>query len=121
MLAIWVLRVPLGLVFLTIGIAKVTGTLHTVQTFEAFGWGQWFRYASGLAGIIGALLVLLPQWTFYGALLLAGTVGLAAVLSRSQPVELIAALALTLLVLVLAWLARQVKRRWKIPRVNSMR
>ena len=48
MMAIRVLRVLLGLAFLIIGTAKLTGSLHTVQTFEAFGWGQWFRYASGM-------------------------------------------------------------------------
>lgn len=40
-IAISVLRVLLGLTFLMIGVAKLTGSLHTVQTFEAFGWGQW--------------------------------------------------------------------------------
>lgn len=64
-IAVWILRVILGLAFLTIGIAKLTGTLHTVQTFEAFGWGQWLRYVTGLLDIIGALLVLAPKWGFY--------------------------------------------------------
>jgi uncharacterized membrane protein YphA (DoxX/SURF4 family) len=80
-IAVWVLRVILGLASLTIGTAKLTGTLHTVETFEAFRWDQWFRYVTGLLDIIGALLELEPRWAFYGALVLACTVGLAAVIS----------------------------------------
>lgn len=104
-MAIRALSVFLGLAFLVIGVAKLTGTMHTVQTFEAFGWGQWFRYASGTLDIAGALLVLVPRWTCYGALLLTGTVGLATVLSATRP-DVWPALALTLLAATLAWLTR---------------
>jgi uncharacterized membrane protein YphA (DoxX/SURF4 family) len=96
-IAISVLRVLLGLAFLTIGIAKLTGSLHTVQTFAAFGWGQWFRYLTGLLDIAGALLVFVPRWTYYGALLLTSTVGLGAVLSLPRPPDFWASLSLTLL------------------------
>lgn len=105
-IAVWILRVILGLAFLTIGIAKLTGTLHTVQTFEAFGWGQWLRYVTGLLDIIGALLVLAPKWGFYGALVLACTVGFAAILSLKHPADLLAALTLTSLAAIVAWLTR---------------
>ena len=104
--AIWILRVLLGLAFLIIGVAKLTGTLHTVETFEAFGWGQWFRYFTGLLDITGALLVLVPRWTHYGALLLTVTVGLGAVLSLQRPADFLAGLSLALLAAALAWLTR---------------
>jgi putative oxidoreductase len=105
-IAIYVLRVLLGLAFLTIGVAKLTGTLYTVETFEAFGWGQWFRYLTGLLDLAGALLVFVPRWTFYGALLLTCTVGLATVLSLTRPTDFWPALSLTLLAATLAWLTR---------------
>ena len=107
LVAIWTLRVVLGLAFLAIGTAKLTGSLHTVQTFRAFGWGQWFRYASGSLDIIGALLLFTPRWTCYGALLLTCTVGLAAVLSLGRLQDLLPALTLTLLAALLAWLTRR--------------
>ncbi len=113
--AVWALRVFLGLAFLTIGIAKLTGTLHTVETFRAFGWGQWFRYASGALDVVGALLVLVPQWTYYGALLLTCTVGLAALLSIPRPTDLLAALTLTLLAAILAWLTRPRAKPARLP------
>jgi putative oxidoreductase len=50
---IWVLRVFLGLAFLTIGGAKLTGSLGMVGWFAQIGWGQWFRYLTGLLDIIG--------------------------------------------------------------------
>lgn len=101
-----VLRVLLSLAFLTIGVAKLTGSLHTVQTFDAFGWGQSFRYATGVLDVVGALLVLVPQWASYGALLLTCTVGLGAVLSWRRPADLLAACLLTLLAVSVAWLTR---------------
>jgi hypothetical protein len=61
-IAIWALRVPLGLAFLTIGTAKLTSSLQTEQLFAAIGWGQWFRYLTGLLDVIGALPERFRQW-----------------------------------------------------------
>ena len=106
LIARWVLRVLLGLAFLTIGAAKLTGTLQTVEMFEAIGWGQWFRYLTGLLDLTGVLLVFVPRWTFYGALLLTCTVGLGTVLSLRRPNDLWPGLFLTLLAATLTWLTR---------------
>lgn len=103
--AIAVLRVLLGLAFLIIGIAKLTGTLSTVQTFDAFGFGQWFRYFTGLLDVAGALLVLMPRWVRYGALLITCTVGLGAALSWPRPADFWAGLSLAALAATLTWLA----------------
>jgi uncharacterized membrane protein YphA (DoxX/SURF4 family) len=105
-IAVSILRVLLGLAFLTIGIAKLTGSLNTVETFEAFGWGQWFRYLTGLVDLAGALLVMVPQWTYYGAVLLTCTVGLGAVLSWPRSADFWAGISLTLLAAIVAWLTR---------------
>jgi putative oxidoreductase len=110
LIAIWVLRVLLGLAFLDNRAAKPTGSLHSVQTFAAIGWGQWCRYLMGLLDLTGALLVFVPRWTCYGALLLTCTVGLAVLLSLTRPPDLWPALSLTLLAATLAWLTRHVKR-----------
>lgn len=53
LIAIWALRA-----------AKLTGSLHTVQTFAALGWGQWFRYLTGLIDLAGALLAQLDWRPF---------------------------------------------------------
>lgn len=106
-IVIRVLRVLPGLAFLTIGTAKLTGSLHTVETFTAFGWGQWFRYLTGLLDVAGAQLLFVPKWTFYGALLLACTVGLGTVLTLTRLHDNLAPPpALTLMAATLAWLTR---------------
>ena len=103
--SIWGLRVLLGVVFLAIGGAKLAGAWQTVDFFAAIGWGQWFRYLTGLLDVVGALLLFVPRWTCIGALLLVCTVGSATLicvllLHNNPAVPLI----LTLLAASLAWL-----------------
>jgi putative oxidoreductase len=76
----WILRALLGLLFLAIGVEKLTGTQGTIPFFAAIGWGQWFRYASGVLDAGGALLILFPRFTAYGAIIITCTVGLGTVL-----------------------------------------
>jgi uncharacterized membrane protein YphA (DoxX/SURF4 family) len=107
-IAIGVLRLLLALTFLTIGAAKLTGSLGTVGWFTQLGWGQWFRYLTGLLDIIGALLLFVPRWTFYGAVVLACTIGTATVLNVLFPLRQnpLVPLAITMVAATLAWLAR---------------
>jgi uncharacterized membrane protein YphA (DoxX/SURF4 family) len=106
-IAISVLRFLLGFVFLGIGAAKLTGAQQLVQFFAAIGWGQWFRFVTGVLDVAGAVLVFVPRWTFYGALLLVLTVGTATlicltILHQSPAIPL----TLTLLAATEAWLTR---------------
>jgi len=102
----WVLRVLLGLAFLAIGIEKLTGTQGTIPFFDAIGWGQWFRYASGALDTVGALLIFVPLWTSYGALIITCTVGLGTVLCFTMHLfNPIFPLVMTLLAATLVWLA----------------
>jgi len=101
-----ILRVLLGLAFLAIGIEKLTGTMGTIPFFDAIGWGQWFRYASGAMDTAGALLIFVPRWTSYGALIITGTVGLGTILCFTMALfNPIFPLVMTLLAATLAWLA----------------
>lgn len=80
-----VFRVVVGLLFPAIGITKLTGTWDTVPCFAAIGWGQWFRYLTGLIDVIGAVLLFVPRWTFYGVLILTCTIGTATLLAIFKP------------------------------------
>ena len=71
--AIWGVRILLALAFGAAGSAKLAGVEQMVATFEAFGWGQWFRYVTGGIEVAGALLMLIPATGLYAALLLGGT------------------------------------------------
>ena len=74
-------RVVLGLFFVMDGVIKLTGISKTVQLFERIGWGQWFRYLTGLLVLVGGALILLRlRWTSFGAIVCACTVGTGALL-----------------------------------------
>lgn len=67
----WVPRVVMSLFFLSTGSQKLTG--GWVETFQAIGFGDWFRYFTGSLQIAGALLLLVPRTALIGVLTLAST------------------------------------------------
>jgi putative oxidoreductase len=71
----WVLKILFGLAFIAVGCAKIYGPPAMIAEFDAVGLGQWFRYFTGALEIIGAILLLTPKTTGFGALLLAGICG----------------------------------------------
>jgi uncharacterized membrane protein YphA (DoxX/SURF4 family) len=114
-IATWTLRIFLGVSFLMVGVTKLTGTGHTVEYFEAIGWGQWLRYLTGLIDVGGAAALFIPRWFGYGAIAIACSVGLATFISltvlRDNPawggsITVVVPLAFTLLAAALAWLSR---------------
>ena len=101
----WILRALLGLIFLGIGIEKLTGTMGTIPFFDAIGWGQWFRYVTGALDTAGALLIFAPRWTSYGALIITCTVGLGTILCFTMALyNPIFPLVMTLLAATQVWL-----------------
>jgi uncharacterized membrane protein YphA (DoxX/SURF4 family) len=114
MITIWGLRLGLGVIFIIVAVSKLTGTGNTVQYFAAIGWGQWFRYLTGSLDLLGVILLFLPRWTCYGAIILACSVGSAAVISLTVlrgnpvwggPVMIVVPLVFTLVAMFLGWLA----------------
>jgi uncharacterized membrane protein len=65
-----VLRVLLAALFLVAGVLKLVGVEMEVAVFDAVGLGQWLRYATGLAEIVGAVALLIPSVSAFGALIL---------------------------------------------------
>ncbi|MDG1418975.1 MAG: DoxX family protein [Maricaulis sp.] len=65
-----VIKVLLTFAFLAAGLAKLSGAETMVQTFDAVGLGQWFRYVTGLIEIGGAALLWLRGRQVFGAGLL---------------------------------------------------
>jgi len=68
-----VIKGLLTLAFVGAGLAKLGGVEMMVQTFDAVGLGQWFRYATGLIEIAGAILLWVNGAQFFGSALLAVT------------------------------------------------
>ena len=69
-IGLWSLRILTAAIFLVAGLMKLLGLSIMVQEFDAVGFGQWFRYLTGLLEIIGAVAVLAPSYSALGAALL---------------------------------------------------
>ncbi len=65
------LKILFALLFLAAAGAKIFGVPALVAEFDQVGLGQWFRYATALLELSGAVLLLIPRLALYGAVLLA--------------------------------------------------
>ncbi len=108
----WGIRIVLALAFAAAGAAKLAGVPQMVATFEAIGFGQWFRYVTGGIEVVGAILLLLPATALYAGLLLGATM-LGATLSHwlVVPGSSIPAIVLGLLCALVVWHQRPAQFR----------
>lgn len=67
------LKVLVAGAFAAAGLAKLAGVQMMVDTFEAIGVGQWFRYLTGIIEVGSAVLLFIPNKQAYGAALLVCT------------------------------------------------
>lgn len=72
-IAVFATKILLTLAFVAAGAFKLIGAPMMVETFDAIGMGQWFRFATGLIEIVGAGLLWLPRRQAWGAALLGAT------------------------------------------------
>ena len=54
---LWCVQALLALVFVSASWAKLTGKPEMVALFTAVGFGQWFRYVTGILELTGACAV----------------------------------------------------------------
>ena len=108
----WGIRIVLALAFTAAGAAKLAGVPQMIATFEAIGFGQWFRYLTGGIQVVGAILLLLPVTALYAGLLLGATM-LGATLSHwlVVPGSSIPAIVLGLLCALVVWHQRPAQFR----------
>jgi uncharacterized membrane protein YphA (DoxX/SURF4 family) len=57
----WILRLAVAGVFLSVGAGKFDADSYWVKLFHQIGWGDWFRYLTGILQITGAVLVVVPR------------------------------------------------------------
>jgi uncharacterized membrane protein YphA (DoxX/SURF4 family) len=69
-IGLWVLRLLLAALFLFAGLMKLSGQDMMVQEFNVIGWGQWLRYFTGILELVGAIALLIPSVSAFGALIL---------------------------------------------------
>jgi putative oxidoreductase len=72
LLTAWLPRVAIALVFVTVGFSKFSDPMW-VRLFARIGFGQWFRYFTGVMQIAGGILVLVPRLSLVGIAMLACT------------------------------------------------
>jgi uncharacterized membrane protein YphA (DoxX/SURF4 family) len=70
----WFLRGAIAVAFAIFGVEKFTDSGHEwVKLYQQIGWGQWFRYFTGVVEVLGGVLVLIPWTVTAGLALLAST------------------------------------------------
>jgi len=106
-IALWTLQVLVALAFIAAGSGKLLGTPDMVAVFDAVGIGQWLRYVTGALEVVGALLLIVPGKTTFGAVLLACIMAGAVVAHLTVlPTPPTAPLALFALTVLIAWARR---------------
>jgi uncharacterized membrane protein YphA (DoxX/SURF4 family) len=70
--ALWLVRIGIGISFIAIGASKFNDPMW-IRIFERIGLGQWFRYLTGILQICGGALTLIPRLSRVGLALLACT------------------------------------------------
>jgi uncharacterized membrane protein YphA (DoxX/SURF4 family) len=102
-----VLKIVLAVMFLAAAGAKLAGVKMMVAEFGLVGLGQWFRYFVAAMEIAGAVLLLWPGRSAYGALVLACVCGgafFAQILAIHQ--DFVHTIILGAIFLAIAWVQR---------------
>jgi len=68
-IVIWVLRVIAAVILLQTLFFKFTGAPESISMFETLGAEPFGRYGSGIFELIAAVLLVIPKYTWAGALL----------------------------------------------------
>ena len=109
-LASWIARVGVGGLFLFTGIFKLSGNPEAQATFAQIG-GDPVMYFTGIAEVIGAVLILLPKTRAIGGVFAMGVMGGAVVSHAANLVPNHDMLPLAVLLFaagaVVAWLHRR--------------
>lgn len=66
-IAAWILSILAAVFYLSAGIPKVMRLQAVVQQFEAFGYSADFAMTIGVLETLGAILLLIPAASFFGA------------------------------------------------------
>ena len=74
------LEFAMGALFIYLGGAKLLGSPAAVRLFHDIGWGQWFRYVTGVVELTGGLLLIVPLLAGASALLLMAVMMVATVI-----------------------------------------
>ena len=60
-ITLWTAQILLAVFFAAAAVPKLLGDPTAVASFEAIGFGQWFRYLTGACELAGAIGLLIPR------------------------------------------------------------
>ena len=105
---LWILQVLLAVAFVGAGGAKLAGARDMVDMYNTIGFGQWFRYVTGIIEVGSAVVLLVPRVAVFGALLLACTM-IGAIVAHYTVLHVPATgpIILLLVTAVITWLRRE--------------
>ena len=86
LIILWTLSVLTALTFLAAGVPKLIGAPAMVEIFVKVGFGQWFRYFTGILEVSSAICLLIPRYAFYGAVALAAVM-IGAIIAQQTVLE----------------------------------
>lgn len=72
---IWILRIIPAAIMLQTLFFKFTGAAESVYIFSKLNIEPWGRYGSGVAELIAGILLLVPRYSVWGAVLAVGVMG----------------------------------------------
>ena len=64
------LKILLAVAFLMAGAAKLSGAEEMIAMYDQIGFGQWFRYLTGILEVTAAIGLLIPRTSLYASALL---------------------------------------------------
>ncbi|HWH57910.1 MAG TPA: DoxX family protein [Terriglobales bacterium] len=78
----WAIRLGVGMIFTLIGLDKFPDNPSSewVRIFHQIGWGDWFRYATGIVETAAGVAVIMPKFALAAYVVLACTMGSAALI-----------------------------------------
>ena len=105
-IVLWVAQLALAVMFLMAGGSKLVGVPAMVSLFDALGFGQWFRYVTGVIEVASGIALLVPSAAVFGAMLLIPTMLGAAAANLFLGQSPAAPLVLLLVAAAVAWTRR---------------
>jgi putative oxidoreductase len=103
----WTLKIVFAPALLAAGGARLAGLPVMVHEFDIVGFGQWFRYYTAVLEISGAIMLLAPKTSAYGAIVLAAVcVGAFFAQRLKLHGDIIHAIVMALILAWIAWAQR---------------
>ncbi|QXJ19785.1 DoxX family protein [Actinomadura graeca] len=103
---LWGAQILLGVfLFFVSAMPKLAGQSDAVESFARIGWGQWFRYVTGVVEAAGAVGLVVPRLAGVAATGLIGVMAgavLAQLLALDPPLAVVPAV-LALVFAAIAW------------------